>query len=160
MAITQDFLFWLQDTPVAHAISKTDHLVGAALQVAHILGFVLLLSSVLLLTLRLNGRVFAGHPLPTVYRGVNHLLWWGLLLAVLSGLLMFTASPVLYAGKPVFLLKVGLFVVALLVQVWLLHGPLRLHDAVSRAWVRRTLGLSLLLWLVVAAAGRAIGFVA
>ena len=31
MATTQDFLFWLQDTPVAHAISKTDHLVGAVL---------------------------------------------------------------------------------------------------------------------------------
>ena len=159
MSATRDFLFWLQDTPVAHAISKTDHLVGAALQVAHILGFVLLLSSLLLLTLRLNGRVFAGHPLPTVYRGVNHLLWWGLALAVASGLLMFTASPVLYADKPVFLLKVSLFTVALLLQVALLRGPLRRPDAEPRTWVRRTLGLSLLLWFIVAAVGRAIGFV-
>ena len=160
MSTTQDFLFWLQDTPVAHAISKTDHLVGAALQVVHILGFVLLLASVLLLTLRLNGRVFASHALPAVTRGVNHLLWWGLVLAVLSGLLMFTASPVLYAAKPVFLLKVGLFIAALLLQAWLSAGPLRRHDAASRAWTRHTLGLSLLLWLVVAAVGRAIGFVA
>lgn len=159
MTATSEFLFWLQDTPVAHAISKTDHLVGAALQVAHILGFMMLLASLLLLTLRLHSRVLGTHPLTTVYLGVKRLMWWGLALAGLSGLLMFTASPVLYADKPAFLLKVSLFIVALLVQVWLFNGPLRRQGAEPRTWVRHALSLSLLLWLAVASVGRAIGFV-
>lgn len=159
MATSSEFLYWLQDTPVAHAISKTDHLVGAALQVVHILGFTMLLSSVLLLTLRLHGQVLGAHPLASIYRGVKQLQWWGLAFAVLSGVLMFVASPVLYADKPVFLLKVTLFAVAALAQVFLVSLPLRHPEAEPRAWVRHALSLSLLMWLAVAAVGRAIGFV-
>ncbi len=58
----------LQDSSVAHAISKSNHLVGAGLQAAHIFGIVLLLAPLLLVSLRLLGWVLADTPLPVVAR--------------------------------------------------------------------------------------------
>lgn len=47
---THDILTWIQDSALAHAISKTDHLVGAGLQVVHVMGLVALLASLVLIS--------------------------------------------------------------------------------------------------------------
>jgi hypothetical protein len=153
----KDLLFQLQDSAPAQLISKSDHLVGAALQVVHILSFVALLAALLVLGLRLSGALFARQPLLLVTREVGPLLWWALSAAVVSGLLMFIASPVMYADKPAFIAKLLTFLLALLTQ-WLLFGPLLRRPEQAARGARPVVALSLLLWFGVAVAGRAVGF--
>jgi hypothetical protein len=157
MSTTTDLLQSLQDSALAHAISKTNHLVGAALQVAHILGFVLLLAALLLIGFRLLGWVFRQQPIEQLTPGVNTLLWGGLVAATLSGVLMFISSPLLYASKPVFLAKLALYGLALLVLVAVLRPTVSRFTPQTPA-PRGVVWASLFLWFGVAAAGRAIGF--
>ena len=153
---------YLQNTPVAYAISKTNHLVGAGLQVVHIAGFLILLTAAVLINLRLFNAAFADRPFAQIARTPLRLLWWGLSIAVVSGVLMFIASAVLYASKNVFSIKIISFVVAALVQVAVyvlfLRKALISPTAATAISTRLAALLSLLLWLVVAAAGRGIGF--
>jgi hypothetical protein len=152
---------WLEDIehlPLSQALAKSDHLVGAGLQVLHILGFVLLLASVVFISLRLLGLAFTDQPLPRVSAGVLKLVWLGLLLAVASGVAMFIASPQLYFYKPVFQIKLLLFVVALGLHGLLLRRVAR-QEQPAPALARASVALSLLAWFGIGLAGRMIGFV-
>ncbi len=65
---TIEVLQAIQDSPVAHAVSKSNHLVGAGLQIVHVLGFILLLSALVMLSLRLVGLALKQQPLASVAR--------------------------------------------------------------------------------------------
>lgn len=151
-----EFLYWLQGTPVAHAISKSHHLVGAVLQVVHIAGFVSLLAAVVLLALRGFGLVLPGIDPERLKREMSIFLWAGLWLTIVSGALMFVSAPLLYSGNTAFDVKMVLLIVAVIVQL-VLFRLARLGR-----WGRRGPALaaatSLTLWFGVGIAGRAIGF--
>jgi small-conductance mechanosensitive channel len=134
---------------VAHAISKSHHLVGAGLQVVHIIGFVALLAAALLLALRQFGLALPGVPRERLDREIGRILWIGLGFAVFSGTLMFISSPLLYFYNRAFEWKLVLLAVAVLVQ-WLLFRSAQRGLLVAA---------SLALWFGVGIAGRAIGFV-
>ena len=145
----REALFWLQNTPVAHSISKSHHLVGALLQVVHIAGFVALLAAVVMLTLRRFDRALVNVPRARIEREFGRILWWGLGLALISGVLMFAASPILYFYNKAFELKLAMLLVAVALQIALLRAP---RPALVTA-------ASVVLWFGVGMAGRAIGFV-
>lgn len=152
---------WLSDIehlPLAQVLAKSDHMVGAGLQVVHILGFVLLLAGVVFISLRLLGLALTDQPLPRVSNGILKLVSLGLLLAFLSGVAMFIASPQLYYYKPVFQFKLLLFVVAVVLHVLLLRRVARQEQPAPRA-ARASVALSLLAWFGIGLAGRMIGFV-
>jgi small-conductance mechanosensitive channel len=155
---TLELLLKIQDSALAHAVSKSDHLVGAGLQIFHVLGFVLLLASLLLINLRLVGLAFERHSLPLLAKEPLRLIWLGLAVAVLSGVLMFVASPTLYFYKPVFLFKIVLLALAVLLQV-LLYNRIVAREFPNPLLARATVVLSMVLWFGVGLAGRAIGFV-
>jgi len=155
---TLEVLIQIQDSALAHAVSKSDHLVGAGLQIFHVLGFVLLLASLLLINLRLLGLAFKGYALPQVSREPVRVIWWGLAVAVLSGTLMFVASPTLYFYKPVFLFKIALLLVAIVLQA-ALYNRIAAQESPSPLLARLSVLLSIVLWFGVGLAGRAIGFV-
>lgn len=154
----RELLIDLQNSAFAHSVSKADHLVGAGLQIIHVLGFVLLLASLALVSLRVLGLAFGRQSLPSVAREANRLIWLGLALAVASGILMFSASPLLYFYKSVFIAKLGLLVAAVLIQLLLL-GPVSRSAQPSPARARVSIVLSLGAWFGAAMAGRIIGFV-
>jgi uncharacterized membrane protein len=147
----------LQGSAVAHSISKTNHLVGAALQILHILGFVLLLAALLLASLRLLGWTLRDQPVTRVTRDAMRLVWTGLALAVPSGVLMFVATPKLYFYNAAFGIKMVLFVIAVLVQVFLFRR-VAAQDAPSPARARASVAASLAAWFGIGVAGRMIGF--
>lgn len=148
----------LQDSAVAHAISKSNHLVGAGLQAVHIFGIVLLLAPLVLVSLRLLGWVLADTPLPVVVREAQRVIRIGITLAVLSGTLIFIATAKLYGVKWVFWLKLALLAAALATHLLLLSRVARQENP-SPAAARLTAILSLTLWFGVGFAGRMIGFV-
>ena len=147
----------LEACALSRQIAAANHLVTAGLQVAHILGFVLLLASAVLLALRVFGVVFSDSALPAIVRDTRRLIVLGLTLAVATGTVMVIGAPHHYFGNPAFQLKLIFFALAATVQFGTL---VYLGRASPRAaLVRIGVSVSAALWLSVSIAGRAIGFV-
>jgi hypothetical protein len=155
---TLQILTAIQDSRVAHAISKTDHLVAAGLQIIHVLGLIFFLASLVLISLRVVGWALADQPVPQVARDTSKLMWAGLALTALSGTLMFIATPKLYYFNWAFGLKMALVLCAIIVQATLFRRVAR-STAPSLSFVRTSVGLTVACWFSVAMAGRMIGFV-
>lgn len=129
-------------------------------EIAHIVGFSVLVGAVAMFDLRLLGL---GRALP-VQALARHLLpwsWIALLLIVPSGLLMFSTQPELLDNR-VFLLKLALIGTAGLNALAFHAGPWRRApywaDATPIA-ARLHAGASLLLWIGVIACGRLLAYV-
>lgn len=147
----------IQDSPLAHAISKSDHMVAASLQVVHVLGFIVLLASLVLISLRLLKVTLPGQALAAVVEDANRLLWLGLGMTTVSGTLMFIATPKLYFYKEAFDIKMVLLAAALLVHFSLFRRTVR-RESASRFQARTAVALSLVFWFGIGLAGRMIGF--
>lgn len=148
----------LQASGVAQAVAKSNHLVGAGLQIVHVLGLLLLLASVLLISLRAFELVLRRQSLAEVGAQSARLLWVGMALASLSGGLIFLSSAVRYAGNSAFDLKVAFLVAAIILQI-ITHRSVIVATPPRPLAVKSTAALSLLLWFGVAVAGRAIGYI-
>lgn len=148
----------IQDSALAHAISKTDHLVGAGLQIVHVIGLILFLASIVLIALRTMGWALSEQTVADVAKSASKLMWLGLVLTAMSGTLMFVATPKLYFYNSAFGLKMGLIVLAIAVQATLFRqiaNETLAHPALAKASVV----LCVTAWFGVAIAGRMIGFV-
>jgi CDP-diglyceride synthetase len=154
---TADILTAIQDSPIAHAISKSNHLVAAGLQVVHVLGFIALLAALVLVSLRILKLVLNQQPLSEVTRDANRLFYLGLSLTVCSGVLMFVSSPKLYFYKYAFELKMLLFVAAIVIQFAVLRRVAANENPKPFA-ARAAVALSLTAWFGIGLAGRMIGF--
>ena len=151
-------LLALQETSLGGVISKSPLSVGFAAQLLHITGFTLLLSSTVLLNLRLLGWLLPSVPLKTIFRPARALHWTGLAFAVGSGSLIFISFVNLYYFNPAFQLKVVLLLLASLLQLVIFKGLA--HTSDTPGWALKASALlSLVLWFSIGLAGRAIGFV-
>ncbi|HEY0907482.1 MAG TPA: DUF6644 family protein [Methylophilus sp.] len=154
---TEAFFHDLQSSALSVYIGQLDALAGAVAQLFHIAGFLLILTAVLLVNLRLVGIGLKQQPIPYLSRVTRPLVRYGLWLVLLSGLFIFLPSATLYYPNPAFWWKFILLAVALLIQYTLYRVVTRQeqpHPAL--AWLTAVLSLSL--WFGVAFAGRAIGF--
>lgn len=128
---------------------------------AHILGVGLLVGAIVPLDLRLLG-FFRHAPLAVLAPFLSRAAAAGVVLAIVTGLWLFSVKPDEYLGNAAFLCKAGLLVVAL-VNVALQHGNRRFAAAVVGGEVPPAVRLvalcSILSWLSVLVAGRWIGFV-
>lgn len=148
----------IQHCAIARAISKSNHLTIAALQIVHICGFLLVLTSLALMCLRLLGLVLQQQRVRSVTRDTTRLLWGGLALAIVSGSLLFLTGPTHYFYNRAFEAKMLLLAAAVAVQLSLFRRVVA-RDAPRPRLARWTAALSLALWFAVAVAGRAIAFV-
>lgn len=148
----------LQNNALARAITKSNHLVIAGLQIIHVFGFLLLLTSLLLMSLRLLGLTLRQQSIPQVTREPTRLFWVGVSLAVISGALMFLTGTRHYFYNDAFDVKMMLLLAALLIQL-LLFRTVAADETPHPVVTRIAVALSLVLWFGVAIAGRAIGFV-
>ncbi len=155
---TSEVLAAIGRLPLSHAIAKSDHLVTASLQVVHVLGFLLLLASLTLISLRLLGLVLVRQSVPQIAAEISRLLWAGIVLTILTGILMFLSGPSHYYYNRAFELKMVLLLAALIIHIALLQRVAQ-RDEPPATLARVSAVLSLLLWYGVSWAGRAIGFV-
>lgn len=147
----------LQTSSLSLYISQLDAVAGAVAQLFHIVGFLLILTAVLLVNLRLIGLGLRQQPIPYLAKVTSPLITYGLVLLLLSGLFIFLPSAALYYPNPAFWFKFILLGAALFIQLTLYRVVTRAeqpHPAL--AWL--TSVLSITLWFGVAFAGRAIGF--
>jgi hypothetical protein len=149
----------LQESALGHAMRSSPALYPAV-EILHIIGFVVLVGSILALDLRLLGlgRAIAIAPLAQLLLPMSR---FGFLLAISMGFLLFSADASHVVRNPAFQSKL-LLIAAALVTVVIAHlGPWRrmaLWGAEAPGGAKVTALLSLLLWLGVVCAGRLIAY--
>lgn len=152
----------IERLPLAVAM-REDLWLYPAVEIVHIVGFVLLAGSIAVLDLRLLGlsqrlpvRALAAHVLP-----------WSigaLLLIVPSGLLMFITHAGDFVSNPAFITKMALLMVAGLNAALFHAGVFRGAaswdaNAAVPVTARMHAALSLLLWIAILACGRLLAYV-
>jgi hypothetical protein len=149
----------LQESALGQAMRSSSALYPAV-EILHIIGFVVLVGSILALDLRLLGlgRAIAIPPMAQLLLPLSRA---GFVLAISMGLLLFSADASHVVKNPAFQAK-ALLIVAALVNVVIAHA-LPWRD-VGR-WGDRVPGgakatalISILLWLSVVCAGRLIAY--
>jgi hypothetical protein len=149
----------LQESPLGHAMRSSPALYPTV-EILHIIGFVVLVGSILALDLRLLGlgRAIPMQPMAQLLLPVSR---FGFLLAISMGFLLFSADASHVVRNPAFQTKL-LLIAAALVNVVIAHvGPWRrvaLWGAEASGGAKVTALVSLLLWLGVICAGRLIAY--
>jgi len=158
-----DFAVWLGKTSVSVKLGEAVWIIPI-LQSIHILAVAMVLSSVLMIDLRLFG-------LTTVYSVRQILdrfmpfLWSGLAILAGTGLIQITAEPKrTLNANPAFYLKMAMLVVAVAVTIGFLAFIRRnagdLENRAKRTTLLQLAAIAiLLLWVAIAVAGRWIAYV-
>jgi hypothetical protein len=154
-------LVWLETSGLAQAMRQWQWLYPAV-EIAHIVGIVLLVGAVAMFDLRLLGL---SRSLP-VRQMAGHLLPWsvtGLVLVAATGFMMFTAHATEFFENPAFLLKMILIVVAginaLLFHVGVYQSVMHWSiNTAAPASARVSALASLMLWIGVIACGRLLAY--
>ncbi|SFB71293.1 DUF6644 family protein [Massilia yuzhufengensis] len=155
----QDAARFAASLPLAQALREHAWLYPIV-ETLHIVGFAVLVGAVAMFDLRVLGF---GRQLP-VKALARHLLPWSagsMLLVVPTGLLLLVADPLALLANRVFLLKLGLILLAGVNALAFHAGPYGQADAwTGRAPPRALLHalLSLGLWIAVIACGRLIAY--
>lgn len=128
----------------------------------HVVGIALLFGAIVPLDLRLIG-CFRRTPLEHLAGPLIPVAITGLVLALLTGTLLFATRPLDYVAEPLFGIKLALLCAAVLNALMLRRWPhwrrLGVAPGAPPQWAWRLHGtLSVLLWLGVITAGRLIGY--
>jgi hypothetical protein len=149
----------LQESALGHVMRSSPALYPAV-EILHILGFVVLVGSILAFDLRVLGlgRAIPIQPMAQLLLPVSRC---GFLLAISMGFLLFSADAAHVVRNPAFQAKL-LLIAAALVNIAIAHaGPWRrvaLWGAEAPAGAKVTALVSLLLWLSAVCAGRLIAY--
>ena len=149
----------LQESALGHAMRASPALYPAV-EILHIIGFVVLVGSILALDLRLLGfgRAIAIQPMAQLLLPLSRA---GFLLAISMGFLLFSADASHVVKNPAFQTKL-LLIAAALVNIVIAHaGPWRKIEgwrAEASGGARLTALVSVLLWLGAICAGRLIAY--
>jgi uncharacterized membrane protein SirB2 len=157
------FSDWLSLTPVS-MLFQTVEWVIPMVQSVHILAIAIVMSSVIMVDLRLMGLMGHSQSISGLTRRFIPWVWWSLVVLLLTGLVLITAEPRRDLLNPVFQVKMVLVVAAIVVtaifqetvrrnmEFWDLNPSRRMG-----AWA--TAVISLLLWSAIVGCGRWIAYV-
>lgn len=126
----------------------------AVINTAHVFGIALLVGSIIPLDLKLLG-LWRRVEVTSLAQVLVPVAIIGLVLAALSGFLLFLAGPSDYASLNIFLIKILLIVIGVTNAV---HFHWRIGYTASKNTLRLIGGLSLLLWVCVLVAGRLVAY--
>lgn len=156
------FCAWLEATPVSETLQTVPWIVPAV-QTVHILAIAAVMSSVLMINLRVFG--VPGRDQPTGFSTrFLPVIWWTLPILLATGIIMIVGEPVRSLENSVFQLKMCLLVTAI-VMTLVYQRPLRRDpsfwhaSAARRRSARVIAALSLALWVGIVFSGRWIAYV-
>jgi hypothetical protein len=152
-------LFVVQKSQFAHSLAESNHLLVAGLQIVHVFGFIFLLAPLLLIALRLLGLVLQDQPLQETLRQPRAVSLTGLAMTLSTGLLMFLTAPLHYYNNWAFDTKMLLLLASLTIYA-VLFVSVAPRQSAYPTLAKITVVVSVVLWLGVCMAARAIGFVA
>jgi hypothetical protein len=156
------FCAWLEHTAMSQTIQTVSWIVPAV-QTVHILAIAAVMSSVLMINLRLIGALGRDQALPTFSARFLPVIWWALPILLVTGIIMVVGEPVRSLENPVFQAKMALVITAIVITV-AFQAPLRknpLYWDVSsghRAAAIVIATTSLIVWVCIVLAGRWIAY--
>ena len=157
------FCDWLSQTPVSMTFQSVGWIIPMV-QSVHILAIAIVMSSVVMVDLRLMGLMGHTQSISGLARRFIPWVWWSLLVLLVTGAVLITAEPRRDLLNPVFQAKMALLAVAMAVtalfqatvarnmEIWDLTPNRR-----TGAWV--TAVVSLLVWTAILGCGRWIAYV-
>ena len=154
------FLLSLGDTELASMLRQSD-IAYPLISATHIIGVGLVLGNMVLFDFRLLG-VIRQRQVTELFPLLRRLAAVGLLLAITTGILLFSVQPAHYLANNAFILKLGLLGLAL-INILLVHRLAAWQAALAGQPVAPILKIcaliSLFLWLAILIAGRWIAFI-
>jgi predicted permease len=159
----QTFCNWLASTSLSQAIQTTEWIIPAT-QTVHIVAVAAVVTSALMIDLRLFGIRWQDQAVAAITRRFVPFIWWALPILLATGAVLIIAEPARALQNPVFLLKMGLLVAAIGITL-ACQIPLR-KDA--RFWevsqgrrraAQAIAALSIPFWIGIVFAGRWIAYV-
>lgn len=152
---------WLENTSLSSAVRDIQFMVPL-LQSIHIFAVALVIWSALAIDLRVLGALGREQPLAAFSQRFLPVMWWTLIVLLISGALLIVGEPHRTLQNPVFQLKMvvlllGMLVTAL-VQSFMATGKLALMPKAGDAAVKALAVLSIGAWVVVIFAGRWIAY--
>ena len=142
---------WIEASSLAETIRQSTWLYPF-IEIIHILGIVLVAGSAILFDIQLLSRIRK----PVIEN--RYLLSWskrGLLLAIPSGILLFTTNALALSRDPIFGLKLLLLFLAL-INAWIFH--IRVYLPAKRTAARYHAIVSIILWISIISCGRLLAY--
>lgn len=129
------------------------------IQVVHILAIAASFASILMINARMFGIAGSSSMADTANRYIR-VLWWSLVVLLITGLLMIITEPIRELINPIFWIKMVLVVFGVLITIWFHKGVLK-HVAAGRDIVatdKATAAFLVVLWMVIMLCGRWIAY--
>ena len=157
------FCAWLAATPLSVAIGSARWVVPLV-QTIHILAIAAVLSSILMMELRVLEMAGRTQTLAQISRRFVPWVYGGLIVLLVTGTLLIVSEPARSLINPAFWTKMGLLAVALVATFRLQGAQWKIAESVepparSRALTRALAVLIVLVWCGIAVAGRWIAYV-
>lgn len=149
---------WSETSPFGY-VGKTWGAAFATVQAGHLIGLAVLGGSVLAADLRLLGIILTDIPARTVVDRAHRVFFWALMVLLATGIFMACGVAMKIYYLPVFWYKMLALGAGMLFH-WFIRKPLLQHDIeqLNPVVVRLVAIASILVWFMVAATGRWIGF--
>lgn len=155
------FTDWLASTPLSLAIQAANWAIPS-IQTIHILAIAVVLSSMLMLNLRLLNIAWRGEAVSALVARFVRPVWLAVVVLLVTGALLIIAEPGRSLTNLVFLTKMSMLVCAialtLFVQSAVRRRPVVWDAPRPHLGARVTAVLSLILWLSISVAGRLIAY--
>lgn len=130
-----------------------------SVEVLHIAGLILVFGSMLILNLRIFGRILRQEPVPQVASGLSAITFTGIAAQFVTGPVLFMTSAMKFAESTPFKLKL-LFLAVALTYHFGAHRRFALDPATPAQTLRVSATASMLSWISVVLAGFAIELLA
>jgi len=149
---------WASDTWVAHWIADSTW-IFPALEGVHIVALAMLFGAVIFVDLQMLGVIRSDTPVSRLEKSLRPWIFCSLVVILLTGVLLFASEATkLYNSAP-FRIKVVALVLALVFHFTVHRKVIQTEGRrAGPKWERWIAGVSLVLWISVGLAGRAIGF--
>lgn len=161
----RDIAEWLANSPArefsAGLLSSIPGL-PPILQTLHLLSIVAIMASIVVIDLRILGLAVPSQQLDEMIIRLRAWTMWGVIGAMMSGILFVLARPNRYLLNPVFQIKFILLIGVLILTVcfyrWSAKNPFS-HESVNNIGIAKGVAVvSLLMWIGVIMAGRWIAY--
>jgi len=152
------FIEWCQYNAVSHFM-RSAKWPYPSVEVLHIAGLILVFGSMLILNLRIFGRILRQEPVPQVTASLSAITFTGVAAQLITGPVLFVTSALKFAESTPFKLKLLLLAVALTYHFGA-HRRFALDPSTPTQTLRISAAASMLSWISVVLAGFAIELLA
>jgi hypothetical protein len=157
------FCDWLSLTPISTVFQTVEWIIPAT-QSVHILAIAIVMSSVVMVDLRLLGVAGKSQSISALTQRFIPWVWWSLAILLFSGAILIVAEPRRDLLNPVFQIKMALLAAAILVTAVFQEVVRRNMGFWDQSAGRRTGALatalvSLSVWIAIVGCGRWIAYI-